>query len=114
MHIHVLVAKTFSNIGIDIDITSNGLEAVELLRCAKKEYDVILMVLHMPKMDGIEATRIIRQMDGYFQNMPIIGLSGSTLKERHELIEMGLSAFMQKPFKRDELLKLVAEQIVKA
>lgn len=109
-----LVAKTFSNIGIDIDITSNGLEAVELLRSAKKEYDVILMDLHMPKMDGIEATRIIRQMDGYFQNMPIIGLSGSTLKERHELIEMGLSAFMQKPFKRDELLKLVAEQIVKA
>ncbi len=68
----------------------------------------------MPRMDGPETTRRIRQLGGNFSTMPIIGLSGSTVKEPHELRELGLSAFMQKPFKRDELLKLIAEQIVKA
>ncbi|MGB0429219.1 MAG: hybrid sensor histidine kinase/response regulator, partial [Bacteroidia bacterium] len=108
-----LISKTFSTMGIDIDIANHGIEALELVKSNLKEYDVILMDMHMPKMDGPETTKRIRLMGGYLQNIPIIGLSGSTIKEGKELLEMGLSAFMQKPFKKDELLKLIAEQIVK-
>ena len=70
--------------------------------------------MHMPVMDGEEATKEIRKSKGYLAHVPIVGLSGSTLKEDHELAEMGLNTFMQKPFRRDELLKLVAKQIIQA
>ena len=108
-----LVSRTFANIDIEIDTVSNGKEAIERLEMGVVEYDLILMDIHMPLMDGLEATKIIRTMDGYFRNVPIIGLSGSVIKEEKELKQLGLTAYMQKPFKRDELLKLVAEQIVK-
>lgn len=106
-----LVVRTFSGVGIDIDVASNGEEALELIE-AGKAYDVILMDMHMPKMDGPEATQRIRAMGGKFASMPIIGLSGSTVKEEKELLEMGLTAFLQKPFKKDVLLKLIANSLI--
>lgn len=109
-----LIAKTFSSIDIEIDIANNGQESLDILHQSKREYDIILMDMHMPVMDGEEATKEIRKSKGYLAHVPIVGLSGSTIKEDHELIEMGLNAFMQKPFKRDELLKLVAKQIIPA
>ncbi|MFY0674977.1 MAG: response regulator [Bacteroidia bacterium] len=109
-----LIAKTFSTIDIEIDIANNGQEALDILKLSKKEYDIVLMDMHMPIMDGEQATKEIRRSKGYLAHIPIVGLSGSTIKEDHELAEMGLNAFMQKPFKRDELLKLVARQIIQA
>ncbi|MBI3143648.1 MAG: response regulator [Bacteroidetes bacterium] len=109
-----LAAKAFSGAGVDIDVVSNGKQALDAIEKGVKEYDLILMDMHMPVMDGMEATRIIRAKGGYLATMPIIGLSGSTIKEEHELKDIGLSAFMQKPFKKDDLLRLVAEWLIKA
>lgn len=106
-----LVVRTFSGVGIDIDVASNGVEAIDLINSGK-EYDVILMDMHMPKMDGPEATARIRAMGGRYATMPIIGLSGSTVKEEKELLEMGLTAFLQKPFKKDDLLRLIANSLI--
>lgn len=107
-----LVARTFSSIGIDIDVVSNGEECVDTLKEGAKDYDVVLMDMHMPKMDGPTATGIIREMGGGFSTIPIIGLSGSVVKEAHEMREIGLTAFLQKPFKKEALLHIIAEQLL--
>lgn len=109
-----LVAKAFKDIGIQIDMVSNGKQALDWLLKSFVEYDLILMDLHMPVMDGLQATAAIRKLEGYFQTVPIVGLSGSTQKDRAELLALGLTAFMQKPFKKDALFKLIAELLIKS
>lgn len=107
-----LVTRTFSKIGIDIDVAGDGEEGLEILTSGDKEYDVVLMDMHMPKMDGPTATQAIRALGGTFSSLPIIGLSGSIVKEAHEMKEIGLTAFLQKPFKKEELMHLIAQQLL--
>ena len=107
-----LVTRTFSNIGIDIDVAGNGEEGYQIVKEGAKDYDVVLMDMHMPKMDGPTATQAIRNLGGSFSDLPIIGLSGSIVKEAHEMKEIGLTAFLQKPFKKEELFHLIAQQLL--
>lgn len=108
-----LVSKTFIDLGINVDIAENGKEAIEALKRSPNGYDIILMDLHMPEMDGIEAVKEIRKLpDDDLKNIPIIALSGSTIKESEELKAIGLNAFLQKPFKKEELFKLIARELI--
>ncbi len=81
---------------------NNGEEAVELLR-KNGAFDIVLMDIRMPVMDGIEATRIIRKT--LKLNMPIIAVSGEVLDGTiNECIDAGMNSFISKPYKREELL----------
>jgi signal transduction histidine kinase/CheY-like chemotaxis protein len=80
----------------------NGEEAVELLR-KNGAFDIVLMDIRMPVMDGIEATRIIRNQ--LKLNMPIIAVSGEVLEGTiKECSEAGMNSFVSKPYKREELI----------
>jgi len=70
-----------------------------------KKYDLILMDLQMPEMDGYEASTIIRSMaDFYFQNIPIIALTASAINEvREKALISGMNDFITKPFNSNEL-----------
>lgn len=95
-------------------IANNGLEALEMIKT--KDYDVVLMDLQMPEMDGYEATRQIRSMEEtYFKNVPVIALSASAmLEEKEKAREFGFSEFITKPFQpqelRESILKFVPEK----
>lgn len=99
------IAKAFlSRWGVGLEVANNGLEAVEMI--VSKTYDIVLMDLHMPVMDGYEATKKIRSMKGeYFKNIPIIALTASTLAESKSRMQAcGMSDIISKPFNPDDLM----------
>jgi two-component system, sensor histidine kinase len=100
--INRLLAVSFlKKIGIHADVAIDGLEAVELIKL--KNYEAILMDVHMPNLDGLEATKLIRSMP--LSKQPyIIALSASTLESDRKIAEhSGMNAFLSKPFKLDDL-----------
>ena len=89
--------------GYGCDIASNGLQAVELSNQNKGQYDLGIMDINMPKMNGLEAAEVIRKMGHYF---PIIGCSSDdSLKEK--CFEAGMDAFTEKPFNFYKLYNLI-------
>ncbi len=107
-----LVAKTaLGKFGIEPDIAANGLEAVEAVR--RKDYDIVLMDMQMPEMDGIAATRIIRRMPGAAKTVPIVGLTANTFEsDITSCHEAGMNGHLGKPFSRDELIVAIAHALM--
>jgi CheY-like chemotaxis protein len=107
--INRLVATTFlKKWDIDVTIATNGKEALDLV--ASKKYKMIMMDLHMPEMDGYECTSKIRALeDPYFKNIPIIVFSASyTIDSKRKAAEYGMTDFMNKPFRHEELQEKIA------
>jgi len=96
--------------GSSFQIAVNGLEAVEI--AASQEFDIILMDIHMPVMDGYEATRKIRQVKG--DKVVILALTASILKEDEATCqEVGMNGVIRKPFFPDNLLSWVYTPVPK-
>ena len=96
--------------GYDFDIASNGREAVEHAQKNEGEYDLCLMDIDMPIMDGLEATKIIRRKTKYF---PIMALSGRS-EYREKCLQIGMDDFLEKPCFPDDLLAKINELTVKS
>ncbi|MBI4503526.1 MAG: response regulator [Gemmatimonadetes bacterium] len=91
--------------GHQVDVVDNGRRAVEAL--GKTGYDVVLMDVQMPELDGVAATREIRQTPG-FAGLPIIALTAHALVTEHErCLAAGMNACVIKPFKPHELFAAV-------
>ena len=108
--VNQLVATKFlSKWGARIDYAVNGLVALEKIKT--KQYDVVLMDLQMPEMDGYEATRAIRALaEPYFQQVPIIALTASAMLEvRDQVYVVGMNDYLSKPFNPNELYGKVAK-----
>jgi len=102
--INQIVAGNFlKKWGIPFTLATNGAEAADLVKANR--YDVVLMDLQMPEMDGYEATKLIRTFEGsYFQNLPIVALSASAMNEEREMaLSGGFTDFVTKPFQPLEL-----------
>lgn len=97
----VLLEMFLRGTGTQLTLASNGLEAVDL--CKVNHYDMILIDIQMPKMDGHEATRAIRLLG---QTMPIIALTAhGTKNEQERSRNAGCNGSITKPFNQAELLK---------
>ncbi|MEZ5014234.1 MAG: ATP-binding protein [Chitinophagales bacterium] len=96
-----------------VDVAKNGREAVEMVE--NGNYDLILMDIQMPEMDGHEATRAIRtHSSARVHNIPIIAMTASVIKaEVDKCFESGMNAFVGKPFNMDELLDKMSKVITK-
>jgi len=108
-----LVAQSIlEELGIKVEIANHGLEAIELWQ--KRHFDMILMDMHMPEMDGLEATRRIRgdeKKNGSLAT-PIIALTANNLKEDVDhCISVGMNDFLGKPFKDKQLLELLNKHL---
>ncbi len=95
--------------GYDFDLASNGLEAVEHAQKNEGKYDLCLMDIDMPVMNGLKATKIIRRKIKYF---PIMALSGST-EYREKCLIIGMDEFVEKPCFPDMLYDKINELTVK-
>jgi len=95
------------------DTAENGLVAIEKLK--SNQYDVILMDVQMPVMDGYETTHTIRQMDKKISQIPIVALTANATKaDIDKCLNAGMNAFLPKPFTPDDLYqKLFYELKVK-
>ncbi len=96
-----LLLSLLRSIGFVVETASNGVEAVSVFTRLRPR--AILMDLRMPFMDGAEATRRIRAMDGG-REVRILGLSASVIQELRDPME-GVDDFLGKPFRDDELLE---------
>ncbi|HAA11543.1 MAG TPA: hypothetical protein DCE41_07525 [Cytophagales bacterium] len=94
---------------IQYEIAQNGLEAVETIK--SKGYNVVLMDLQMPEMDGYEASRTIRSFeDPYFREIPIIALTASAMQDvRNKVMASGMTDFVTKPFNPVELRRKIVQ-----
>jgi CheY-like chemotaxis protein/HPt (histidine-containing phosphotransfer) domain-containing protein len=85
---------------------SNGAEAVDAVR--RKDYDIVLMDVQMPVMDGVEATTRIRSLGGRYATMPIIAMTAAVLVNQVESFKRaGMSDHIGKPFEPRELRQLI-------
>jgi len=83
----------------------NGQEALD--QCKKEVFDLILMDVQMPVMDGIEATKLIRLLPNY-TSVPIIGVTaGNITGEKDKCLDSGMSDFLPKPLRQDDLLNML-------
>jgi len=99
----VVIKDTLENLlpGISITIAANGKLAVEQLK--QQAFDLVLMDVHMPEMDGYEATRYIR--NELKLDIPVIALTASVIRgDLDKCTEAGMNGYIPKPFKRTELL----------
>ncbi|MCB0300007.1 MAG: response regulator [Calditrichaeota bacterium] len=99
--------RIMERLGYRADVASNGAEAVSAL--AKKKYDLILMDVHMPEMDGLEATRKIRESIDTDRQPKIIALTASAMKEdRNKCLQVGMDDYITKPVQIEELKRIFA------
>jgi two-component system sensor histidine kinase/response regulator len=91
--------------GHDVDVVANGREAVEALR--KGRYDVVLMDVSMPELDGVAATREARAIPGC-ERLPIVAVTAHAFADdRNRFLAAGMSAVVTKPFKPHQLFAAV-------
>ncbi|WP_051408416.1 ATP-binding protein [Sediminibacterium sp. C3] len=101
----LLATKMFKKIGYIIEIANNGKEAVEMT--AKYDYDLVFMDIHMPEMDGIEATQRILN-SGRAKVPIIIAMTANAIKEAEaEYLQLGMKDIVTKPFTIDQLRKVL-------
>ncbi len=100
--VHELLAET----GIVFEDACDGKEAVE--KATQTKYDIILMDIQMPVMDGYEATRLIRAMDKPFSEVPIVAMSANVFKEDVERsLSEGMDAHIGKPVDVDKMVVVI-------
>ncbi|MBW1908477.1 MAG: PAS domain S-box protein [Deltaproteobacteria bacterium] len=95
--------------GYQVDLVENGQQAVEA--CKRKAYDLILMDIQMPLMDGYEATHEIRKLEtrnSPLNHVPIIAMTAHAMKGvRERCLEVGMDDYIAKPLRREKLLTMV-------
>ena len=100
----LVLSSLLENLGYDYDVAGNGMEGVR--RASENDYDIILMDVQMPGMDGFEATRRIRRLeaDNATRAIPIVGVTAHVRSaDRQQCLDAGMTDFIPKPFNPDQV-----------
>lgn len=112
-HNRDLARTILTNAGHEVDTAENGAAAIAAVRA--ETYDLVLMDVQMPVMDGVTATKRIRELDHPASNIPIIAMTANVLpKQVRSFEEAGMNDHLEKPFKKAELLQKVKEWLERA
>ena len=108
----MIAVAILENVGFTIDIASDGAEAVEKMeQTPAGAFDVILMDIQMPIMDGYEASRRIRRMEDQKKaEIPIVAVTANAFEEDRKIaLEAGLNGHLAKPYDIDAIMQTLAE-----
>lgn len=108
-HVNQAVARAvLEAIGAVVEIADDGLEALEILRV--QSFDAVLMDIHMPRMDGIEALRQIRSGEAGRADIPVLALTADAMAgEDSRLIKFGFNGVQPKPIRPGDLIRAIAD-----
>ena len=102
-----LMSAVMERLGHDLAIAENGIEVIRMLR--DQPFDIILMDIQMPLMDGIQTTKVIRASDESWRDIPVVALTAHAMEGHSDVyIAAGMNGFVSKPFKVDLLVKAIA------
>jgi PAS domain S-box-containing protein len=108
----LLIRKVLEKVGCRVDIAANGLETLEHIKL--NTYDVILMDIQMPEMDGHETTRSIRNSQSSYSNIPIIAMTAHAFSsDVSKSIAAGMNDHISKPFQQDVLYSTICKYLEK-
>lgn len=108
--INILIVKRILNTwGLENDVAADGEEAIS--KVMENAYDLILMDINMPGIDGFETTSIIRELEGeYFQKVPVIALTASTqYHDSSKIASSGMNGYLLKPFNHNKVKSVLRE-----
>lgn len=98
----VLARRLLKQMGYEADVAANGLEALEAV--ARQPYDVVLMDVQMPGMDGLEATRQLRLRQGVLPGPRIVAMTANAMQGDREIcLAAGMDDYLSKPIRVEEL-----------
>lgn len=105
-----LTKKILSQLNYHITAVKNGQQVLDLM--SKDEYDLVLLDIHMPIMDGMECARTIRALPNKQKQIPIIAITGNANNYTEQDFEAaGINAYIPKPLNYDSLVEKVKEYI---
>jgi two-component system, sensor histidine kinase len=108
----ILAKSIMTMAGHRCDVVENGAKAVAAVQ--ETAYDVVLMDIHMPVMDGLEATRRIRRLDGPVSRIPIIALTADVvIGQKDDFDTIGMNAYVIKPIDSKLLLATLNDAVRK-
>jgi signal transduction histidine kinase/CheY-like chemotaxis protein len=98
--------------GYSIDVANNGQEALEILEHAPQPYDLVLMDVQMPVLDGLETTRAIRR-DTRWHQLPIVAMTAHAMTgDKERCLKAGMDAYLSKPLQASDLIAAVEKLLV--
>jgi len=105
-----MAATMLRKAGYNVEVAENGRVAVEAVD--KTSYDIILMDVQMPELDGFEATKIIREKEGINRNHIIIAMTARALKgDRERCLEAGMDDYIAKPINPEEMFSIIRKWV---
>lgn len=108
----IVASKFLKKYECNIDIAENGEEAVKIIKAHNKKYDLILMDLEMPVMNGYEAAIEIRKIENKSEQTPIVALSANALLDVSKKVqEAGMNGYISKPFEAKHFYAQIADNI---
>ena len=105
-----IAVEILSEVGFIVEVAEDGNIAVEKMKVSTPDqYDLILMDIQMPIMNGYEATRQIRAMKAeHCKNIPILAMTANAFEDdRVKAMQVGMNGYLTKPIKIDEMLKSI-------
>jgi len=109
-----LAVRLLTKHGHDVEVVANGRQALDKLK--QERFDVVLMDVQMPEMDGYETTTAIREMErATGRHIPIIAMTAHAMKgDQERCLEAGMDGYIAKPIRAEELLKEIADSTQRA
>jgi two-component system sensor histidine kinase/response regulator len=101
-----LAAAMLTKSGYAVEVAGDGVQAIEMIRAVR--YDLVLMDVQMPRMNGVAATAVIRGLPGSLGDVPIVAMTANAMEgDREALIAAGMNDYISKPFTLMQLTGLV-------
>ena len=103
-----MVLEILGDLGVIAEVVENGQEAIR--RLGEKDFDLVLMDMMMPEMDGLEATRLIRQEGSRWKSLPVVALTANAgIEDRERCIAAGMNEVLTKPFETADLYRVLKQ-----